>query len=69
MKALNVIRRFEFVAELLRFARDVLFFYGDDLPERIAAATEKIRISMVLDGVGGSATQRQHFDTPHWQII
>jgi NADPH:quinone reductase-like Zn-dependent oxidoreductase len=58
IKTVNVVRRPELVDELKALGGDVVLVDGPDIPQRIAAATDKARISLALDCVGGSATQR-----------
>ena len=57
IKTVNVVRRPELVDELKALGGDIVLVDGPDLPQRIAAATDKAKISLALDGVGGSATQ------------
>jgi NADPH:quinone reductase-like Zn-dependent oxidoreductase len=58
IRTVNVVRRAEVTDELTALGGDVVLVDGPDLPLRVAEATGKAKISLALDGVGGSATQR-----------
>jgi NADPH:quinone reductase-like Zn-dependent oxidoreductase len=58
IRTVNVVRRPELLEELKALGGDVVLVDGPDLPKRIAAATDNAKITLALDGVGGSATQR-----------
>jgi NADPH:quinone reductase-like Zn-dependent oxidoreductase len=58
LKTVNVVRRQELVDELRKAGGDVVLMDGPDLHKRIAEATENAKISLAIDGVGGTATQR-----------
>ena len=53
-----MVRRAEATDELTALGGDVVLVDGPDLPRRVAGATGNAKISLALDGVGGSATQR-----------
>jgi NADPH:quinone reductase-like Zn-dependent oxidoreductase len=58
VRTVNVVRRPEMVPELLELGGDVVLLDGDDLPERVRAATGGVEPRVGLDAVGGAATQR-----------
>jgi NADPH:quinone reductase-like Zn-dependent oxidoreductase len=57
IRTVNVVRRTELVDELKALGADIVLVHGPDLPQRVAAATDKASISLALDGVGDSSTQ------------
>jgi NADPH:quinone reductase-like Zn-dependent oxidoreductase len=57
VKTITVVRRPELVDEMKALGADVVLVDGPDLPQRVAAATDKAPIALALDGVGDSATQ------------
>jgi NADPH:quinone reductase-like Zn-dependent oxidoreductase len=58
IRTVNVVRRAEIFDELKALGGDVVLVDGPDLPRRVAEATGNAKVSLALDGVGGSATQR-----------
>ena len=58
IRTVSVVRRLELVDEMKALGGDVVLIDGLDLPQRIAAATDKAKIELALDSVGGLATQR-----------
>ena len=65
IRTVSVVRRLELVDEMTALGGDVVLIDGLDLPRRIAAATDKAKIELALDSVGGLATQRLlDFDRP-----
>lgn len=57
-KTVNVVRRASAVAAVERQGGDVVLVDGDDLSERIKAATDGAAIRLGIDAVGGMATER-----------
>jgi NADPH:quinone reductase-like Zn-dependent oxidoreductase len=58
IKTINVVRRPELVDELQALGGTVTLLDGDDLPERVKAATGNAQIRLGLDAINGMATQR-----------
>jgi len=58
VRTVNVVRRPELVAELDALGADVVLLDGDDLPERVLAATGGVRPRLGIDAVAGEATHR-----------
>jgi len=58
IRTVNVVRRKEVAAELERVGADIVLLDGDDLPARVAEATNGTAIRLAVDGVAGSATNR-----------
>jgi NADPH:quinone reductase-like Zn-dependent oxidoreductase len=58
LRTVNVVRREELIAPLEQMGGDVVLLDGPDLPERVAEATERAKIRLGLDAIGGSATER-----------
>lgn len=58
LRTVSVVRREEAVAELLALGGDVVLVDGPDLAQRVAAVTNKAKIRLALDAVGGKATDR-----------
>lgn len=58
LKTCNVVRRPELIPELEALGGDVVLLDGDDLPERVAAATGGAELRLALDAVAGPATGR-----------
>ena len=58
VRTVSVVRRESAVAPLEALGGDVVLVDGPDLAARVAAATDKARIRLALDAVGGSATDR-----------
>ncbi len=58
IKTVNVVRRSDIDDELTALGGDVVLPDGDDLPERVAAATQNAAILLGLDCIGGLATDR-----------
>jgi NADPH:quinone reductase-like Zn-dependent oxidoreductase len=54
----NVVRREEAAAVVREAGGDVVLVDGDDLPKRVAQATDKAMIRLGIDAVGGAATGR-----------
>jgi NADPH:quinone reductase-like Zn-dependent oxidoreductase len=57
LKTVNFVRRSELVDEIKSLGGDVVLVDGEDVPKRVAEATDKAPIKVALDGVGDSATQ------------
>jgi len=58
IRTVSVVHRLDLVDEMKGLGGDVVLVDGLDLSQRITAATDKAKIELALDGVGGSATQR-----------
>ncbi len=58
LKTVNVVRRDELVAPLKDIGADVVLVDGDDLAERVSAATGGAEIKLAIDAVAGAATRR-----------
>ncbi|GAB3252194.1 zinc-dependent alcohol dehydrogenase family protein [Chitinimonas naiadis] len=57
-KTVNIVRRESAVAGVLAQGGDVVLVDGDDLAERVKAATGGAAIKLGIDAVGGAATMR-----------
>ena len=58
IKTCNVVRREELIGDLSALGGDVVLLDGEDLPERVASATDNAAIRLGLDAVAGPATGR-----------
>lgn len=58
IKTVNVVRRPELIEELTELGGDVVLADGDDLAERVKAATQGAAIRLGVDAVNGMATER-----------
>ncbi|MCA0303211.1 MAG: zinc-dependent alcohol dehydrogenase family protein [Proteobacteria bacterium] len=58
LRTVNVVRRPELAAELTALGADSVLVDGDDLADRVAAATGKAEIRLGVEAVGGAATAR-----------
>jgi len=58
LRTVNVVRRAELVADLQAAGGDVVLLDGEDLPQRVAAATDGAPIRFAIDAVAGEATTR-----------
>ncbi len=58
IKTVNVVRRAALIPELEAIGGDVVLLDGDDLAERVAAATAGAAIRLAVDAVNGAATAR-----------
>ncbi len=58
LKTVNVVRRAELASPLEALGADVVAVDGDDLAERVAAATGGADIKLAIDAVAGTACQR-----------
>jgi NADPH:quinone reductase-like Zn-dependent oxidoreductase len=58
IKTVNLVRSSDLVGPIEALGGDVVLVDGEDLPRRVAEATDKAPIRLALDGVGDSATQR-----------
>jgi NADPH:quinone reductase-like Zn-dependent oxidoreductase len=58
IKTVNIVRRESAVAGVLAQGADVVLVDGDDLAERVKAATGGAAIKLGIDAVGGKATMR-----------
>jgi NADPH:quinone reductase-like Zn-dependent oxidoreductase len=56
LRTVNVVRREGAIAEVEEAGGDVVLLDGPDLAKRIAQATERARIKLGIDAVGGKAT-------------
>lgn len=57
IRTVSVVHRLDLVDEMKGLGGDIVLVDGLDLSQRITAATDKAKIELALDGVGGSATQ------------
>lgn len=57
-KTVNVVRRETAVAEVKALGGDVALVDGDDLPQRVAAATGGGKVALAIDCIGGAVSQR-----------
>ena len=57
-KTVNIVRRESAMAGVQGLGADVVLVDGDDLAERVKAATEGAAIKLGIDAVGGTATMR-----------
>ncbi len=58
LRTVNVVRRQDAVAPLQALGGDVVLVDGPDLDTRVAEATDKAKIRLGFDCIGGSATDR-----------
>ncbi len=58
LKTVNIVRRESAIAGVLAQGGDVVLVDGDDLAERVKAATAGAPIKLGIDAVGGKATMR-----------
>lgn len=58
LRTVNVVRRPELAAELTALGADIVLVDGDDLADRVAAATGRAEIRLGVEAVGGAATAR-----------
>jgi len=58
LKTVNVVRRESLVEPLLAAGADVVLVDGQDLAERVKAATGDAQIKLGIDAIGGAATNR-----------
>ena len=58
LQTANVVRRAALIAELEAIGADVVVVDGDDLAERVAAASHGAAIALALDAIGGAASMR-----------
>ena len=58
IKTVNVVRRESLIPELKAMGGDVVLLDGDDLAERVGAATNGAAIRLAVDAVNGQATTR-----------
>lgn len=58
IRTANIVRRVELVPELTSLGADVVLLDGDDLPERLAAASLGARMSLAADSIAGAASNR-----------
>ncbi len=56
IRTVNVVRRESVAEELKALGADVVVVDGEDLPERVRAATDEAEIRLAIDAVGGAAT-------------
>lgn len=57
-RTVNVVRREDLIEPLTREGADVVVVDGDDLAERVRAASDDAPIRLAIDAVGGSAIMR-----------
>lgn len=57
LRTVNVVRRESAVAAAQEAGGDIVLVDGPDLAKRVAAATDKAKIKLGIDAVGGSATE------------
>jgi len=58
IRTVNVVRREDAIAPLRALGGDVVLVDGPDLDKRVAEATDKAKIRLGFDCIGGSATDR-----------
>lgn len=58
IKTINIVRRSDVIDELKALGGDVVLLDGEDLVERVAAATRNAPVRLGIDSVGGQATNR-----------
>jgi NADPH:quinone reductase-like Zn-dependent oxidoreductase len=58
LKTVNIVRRDSAVSAVSEIGGDVVLVDGDDLPQRVQAATGGAPIRLGIDAVGGRATER-----------
>jgi len=58
VKTISVVRRSDVIGELTALGGDVVLLDGDDLPQRVAAATQNSAILRGMDSIGGLAADR-----------
>jgi trans-2-enoyl-CoA reductase len=58
IKTVNAVRRSDIIDELTALGGDVVLRDGDDLAERVAAATQNATILLGTDSIGGHAANR-----------
>ncbi len=58
VKTVNVVRRAELIDDLKKQGADVVVVDGEDLADRVAAATGKAQIRLAIDAVGGTQITR-----------
>lgn len=58
LKTVNLVRRESLIEPLTKLGADVVLVDGPDLGKRVAQATEKAKIRLGIDCIGGDATMR-----------
>ena len=58
IKTVNVVRRSDVIDELKALGGDLVLLDGEDLAERVEAATKNAPIRLGIDSIGGQATNR-----------
>jgi NADPH:quinone reductase-like Zn-dependent oxidoreductase len=58
IRTVSVVHSLDLFDEIKALGGDIVLVDGLDLPERITEASDKAKIELALDAVGGSATQR-----------
>ncbi|MEZ5498492.1 MAG: zinc-dependent alcohol dehydrogenase family protein [Steroidobacteraceae bacterium] len=58
LRTVNIVRRAELVGELRQLGGDIVIEDGADLAARVRAQVGDARLSIALDSIGGSATDR-----------
>jgi mitochondrial enoyl-[acyl-carrier protein] reductase / trans-2-enoyl-CoA reductase len=58
IRTINVVRRADVIPELVALGADVTLVDGEDLPERVAAATGEAPLHLALDAIAGAASSR-----------
>ena len=58
LRTVNVVRRSELIDKLEALGADVVLVDGDDLADRVKAATNNAHISLAIDAVGGTQITR-----------
>lgn len=58
IRTVNVVRREDVIPDLKGIGADVVLVDGDDLPRRVAQATNNASIGLAVDAVAGTATNR-----------
>ena len=58
LHTVNVVRRAELEGELKTLGADIVVVDGDDLAQRVVAATGDARIMLGVEAIGGAATGR-----------
>ena len=58
LKSVNLVRRENLIEPLTSIGADVVLVDGDDIATRVADATGEAKISLAIDAIAGTATQR-----------
>lgn len=69
LRSVNVVRREELIDELTELGGDVVLLDGEDLAERVRAATDGAAIRYAIDAVAGDAVTRLAHGLAHGGVI